>query len=457
MKDIAALFNPKLMKKYDLSGPRYTSYPTALEFNPDFEERQFRQAVLTSSSSDLSVYIHIPFCHSLCYYCGCNKIITRNNDKVEEYLKQLIQEIKYRAPLFSRFKVNQLHFGGGTPSELSIAQLERLIKILKSNLNFNNDAEMSLELDPRNKDVDYISGLASLGFNRLSIGVQDTTHEVQVAINRVQCTGNIARLMTRAKQVGIKSINLDLIYGLPMQTEQRFQRTLNETMVLQPERISLFNYAHMPQKFAAQRKIHDDCLPKADAKLALMQQAISRFTQDGYDMIGIDHFAKPEDELAVAQRQKRLGRNFQGYSTIKNCDLVGFGVSAISRIGNAYSQNQKGLKRYYSQLQQVHHPIERGIVLSHEDNLRGYIIQELMTNLYLNKRDVEELFEIQFDDFFKPEGQMLKQFAKDGLLVDSADSLEIKPQARLFLRVICMTFDAYLSSHVKQARFSRVI
>lgn len=457
MTDIAALFNPQLLEKYDLSGPRYTSYPTALEFHDEFEERQFRQAVLTSCGSDLSVYIHIPFCHSLCYYCGCNKVITRNNDKVQAYLEFLAQEIAYRAHLFSRFQVTQLHFGGGTPSELTIEQLAKLLNLLKSQLNFSASAEMSMELDPRNLDEDYIDSLADLGFNRLSIGVQDTNREVQVAINRLQCTDHVNRLVKRAKQAGIQSINLDLVYGLPFQTPARFEHTLTETLALDPERISLFNYAHMPQKFAAQRKIQDDWLPQGKAKLDLMQQAMGWFTQQGYHMVGIDHFAKPNDELAIAQHKKRLGRNFQGYTTEKDCDLVGFGVSAISRIGNAYSQNQKHLKKYYAQLKELHHPIEKGIVLSSEDNIRGYIIQELMTNLYLDKKEVEELYEIQFDHFFRAESQILKQFEDDDLLVNTSEYLQIKQRARLFLRVICMTFDAYLNRHVKQARFSRVI
>lgn len=450
-------FDGRLLKKYGMSGPRYTSYPTALEFSSDFSDREFRKAALLAVNSKLAIYIHIPFCHSLCYYCGCNKIITRNRDKIAQYVEYLKKEINLRAPLFKNHCVNQIHFGGGTPGMLSLTQMKEILWLIQSQFKLNNLPEVSLELDPRETTPDYVFGLAELGVNRISMGVQDTTEQVQIAINRVQSTELVSNLCRAAKQSGIQSINLDLVYGLPFQTEGVFQQTIGDVLNINPERISLFNYAHMPQKFAAQRKIKESWLPSPQEKLALMRQAIDGFSNAGYEMIGIDHFAKPDDELAIAAKEKRLGRNFQGYTTLQQTDLVGFGVSAISAVCNTYSQNTKTPASYYQLLDSQQNAIERGLVKSEEDQLRGYIITQLMTNMVLDIAEVEDLFEINFADHFTDELIALTDFEQDGLVSVLPGIILVHANARLLLRSICMLFDQYMAKHQDAPRFSKVI
>lgn len=446
-----------LLNRYNDRCPRYTSYPTALEFTETFSNTDLVVAARQSTHTELSLYIHIPFCHSLCYYCGCNKIVTRHQDKADEYLETLFKEIESRGQIFTNRQVVQLHLGGGTPSFLTESQISRLINKLKCTFSFDAKAEMSIEIDPRKIDLSYLDTLHQLGFNRLSIGVQDTNENVQTAINRVQCTEFIAQLVGKAHNLGFNSVNLDLIYGLPHQTEKGFRQTLFNVLAMAPERISLFSYAHLPQRFAAQRKIKDEWLPTSDQKLDLMQLAVSTLLHNGYVMIGMDHFAKPTDELAIAQKEGLLTRNFQGYTINQKCDLLGLGVSSISQVGNTYSQNCKDLKQYHQSIKQFGHGIEKGCQLNRDDEIRGYVIQQLMCNLLLDKSLFEHQFGLNFDEYFSNELPDLTRFISDGLLSNTDQLILVSSKATLIIRHICKVFDAYQHNSKNQMRYSRVI
>jgi len=454
---VSQFFDPKLLNKYNTSGPRYTSYPTALEFHDDFKHSDFKQAIIDSPNRELSLYVHIPFCHTLCYYCGCNKVITRHRDKADTYLEYLAQEIALQAPLFNDYKVKQLHWGGGTPSFLTHKQITTLVTLLKEKFDFSDDLEMSIEIDPREIEMDLAEHLFSLGFNRLSLGVQDLDLKVQKAINRVQSTQFIGDFIAHAKKVGFKSINIDLIYGLPHQTLVNFAKTLDKAHEWDVDRISLFSYAHLPSRFAAQRKLRDEWLPNTQEKFSLMKLAIETLCNYGYDFIGMDHFAKPNDELSIAQSNGTLHRNFQGYTTKGGCDLLGLGVSSISAIGNSFSQNIKELKAYYQAIETQQHAQVKGVSLSTDDIIRGEVIRELMCNLFLDKSKISEKYNIDFDDYFADDLPLLETFIDDGLVVNSANSIEVNQKARLLIRIICMSFDAYMKKHINQQRFSRVI
>ena len=450
-------FDKALLQKYNTSGPRYTSYPTALEFNSEFNDQALTTAIEKSPNRDLSLYVHIPFCHSLCYYCGCNKVITRHRDKADIYLDFLAEEISSRAPLFEDYTVKQLHWGGGTPSFLTQKQMTTLVSQLKERFNFADDVEMSIEVDPREVELNMADHLRKLGFNRISIGVQDIDRKVQETINRVQSTEFIEQLIARAKKVGFSSVNVDLIYGLPHQTTETFTKTLEKVKEMDVDRISLFSYAHLPSRFAAQRKLRDEWLPSTDEKFALMRLAIETLCEYGYEFIGMDHFAKPDDELAIAQRNGELHRNFQGYTTKGDCDLLGLGVSSISNIGNSYSQNLKDLQDYYRAIDDHKHAVDKGLTLVEDDNIRGYVIKELMCNHYLSKAAVNAKFGINFDEYFADDIPSLQTFIDDGLLTNSESEVVVSQKARLLIRNICMTFDAYMKQHLKTQRFSRVI
>ncbi|TBR45038.1 oxygen-independent coproporphyrinogen III oxidase [Marinomonas agarivorans] len=447
---------PELLNKYNLNGPRYTSYPTALEFHNRFDQEDFKLAIQDSTNKQLSLYVHVPFCHSMCYYCGCNKIVTRQKNKADRYLDYLEQEIVNRAPLFTHHKVIQLHLGGGTPSFLSAGQFTRLMGILRQHFQFQTQVEMSIEIDPREIELNLLDHLKNLGFNRLSFGLQDTNLIVQEAINRVQDTEFVQALLTRARELNYDSINLDLIYGLPHQTSARFQQTLEKVMLLNPDRISLFSYAHLPTRFAAQRKIRDEWLPSGDEKLSLMLDAMAHFTANGYVAIGMDHFAKPDDELALAQKQQILHRNFQGYTTKGECDLLGLGVSSISSIGKAYAQNTKKLKDYYQAIEDKGQAVEKGVSLSQDDIIRGAVIKALMCNFMLDKDAISKQFSINFDHYFKAELIKLNTFLTDGLITITPKSIMVLAEGRLLIRSIAMAFDAYLNAATTQA-FSKVI
>jgi len=450
-------FDNALLKKYNTSGPRYTSYPTALEFHDKFQHDHLVQAIEASPNRELSLYVHIPFCHSLCYYCGCNKVITRHRDKADTYLEFLAQEIASRAPLFKDYTVKQLHWGGGTPSFLRHEQITRLVELLKEQFTFADQVEMSIEIDPREIEMNLAEHLYSLGFNRLSIGVQDIDEKVQQTINRVQSTEFIENFIAHAKKVGFKSINIDLIYGLPHQNIETFTRTLNKAHEMDVDRISLFSYAHIPSRFAAQRKLRDEWLPSVDEKFALMKLAIEKLCGFGYDFIGMDHFAKPEDELSIAQKAGNLHRNFQGYTTKGGCDLLGLGVSSISAIGNSFSQNTKDLQDYYKAIDTQAHAHVKGVSLSSDDIIRGEVIRELMCNLYVDKNKINQKFAIDFDEYFSEDLPLLQTFINDGLLSNTTNEIRVDQKARLLIRNICMSFDAYMKQHLNKQRFSRVI
>ncbi|MCZ4372757.1 oxygen-independent coproporphyrinogen III oxidase [Vibrio diazotrophicus] len=451
------VWDQAVLDKYNYSGPRYTSYPTAVEFHEAFTIADYDRACAQYPERPLSLYVHIPFCHKLCYYCGCNKVITRHSHKADEYLDILTHEIQQRASLLQGRRVTQLHFGGGTPTFLSNKQITRLMTLLRSEFFFEDDAEISIEVDPREIELSVLDHLRSEGFNRLSIGVQDFNKEVQALVNREQDEEFIVQLVERAKQLGFRSTNLDLIYGLPKQTLETFSQTLEKVLEMKPGRLSVFNYAHMPQLFAAQRKIKDADLPSADEKMAILQHSISTLTEAGYQFIGMDHFALPDDELAIAQRKGVLHRNFQGYTTQGECDLVGFGVSAISMIGDAYAQNQKELKKYYEQVNEMRHALWKGVSLDSDDLLRREVIKQLICNFKLDKRIIEQQFGVRFHQYFKHDLALLQTFIDDQLVVVDDQYIEVTLRGRLLIRNICMCFDKYLRQRARQQQFSRVI
>jgi len=446
-----------LIQKYNYSGPRYTSYPTALEFSDAFGEAEFLTAVERYPERPLSLYIHIPFCHKLCYFCGCNKIVTRQQHKADQYLDVLEQEILHRAPLFTQRQVTQLHWGGGTPTYLNKAQISRLMGLLRENFHFTADAEISIEVDPREIELDIVDHLRAEGFNRLSMGVQDFNKEVQRLVNREQDEEFIFALLNHAREIGFTSTNIDLIYGLPKQTSESFAFTLKRVAELNPDRLSVFNYAHLPTLFAAQRKIKDADLPSAQQKLDILQETISSLTDAGYQFIGMDHFARPDNELAVAQREGVLHRNFQGYTTQGDTDLLGMGVSAISMIGDCYAQNQKELKLYYQQVDERGDALWRGIALTRDDCIRRDVIKSLICNFRLDYSAVESQWDLVFKDYFAEDLKLLAPLAKDGLVDVDDKSIQVTPKGRLLIRNICMCFDAYLRQKARMQQFSRVI
>lgn len=446
-----------LIQKYNYSGPRYTSYPTALEFSPDFSEADFLQAIARYPERPLSLYIHIPFCHKLCYFCGCNKIVTRQQHKADQYLDALEQEIIHRAPLFAGRHVSQMHWGGGTPTYLNKTQITRLVGLLRQHFQFNDDAEMSIEVDPREIELDVLDHLRQEGFNRLSMGVQDFNKEVQRLVNREQDEEFIFALIHRARELGFTSTNIDLIYGLPKQTPESFAFTLKRVIELNPHRLSVFNYAHLPSLFAAQRKIKDADLPSAQQRLDILQETISSLTGAGYQFIGMDHFARPDNELAIAQRKGELHRNFQGYTTQGDSDLLGMGVSAISMIGDCYAQNQKELKLYYQQVDEQGHALWRGLALTRDDCIRRDVIKALICNFQLNFADIEQLWAINATEYFAEDLQLLVPLAKDGLVAITEQGIQVTGKGRLLIRNICMCFDVYLRQKARLQQFSRVI
>ncbi len=446
-----------LIQKYNYSGPRYTSYPTALEFSDQYGESQFHQAVARYPDRPLSLYVHIPFCHKLCYFCGCNKIVTRQQHKADQYLDALEQEIIHRAPLFAGRTVKQLHWGGGTPTYLNKAQISRLMNLLRGAFNFSHEMEISIEVDPREIELDVLDHLRAEGFNRLSMGVQDFNKEVQRLVNREQDEAFIFALLNHAREIGFTSTNIDLIYGLPKQTPESFAYTLQRVAELNPDRLSVFNYAHLPTLFAAQRKIKEADLPTAQQKLDILQQTIGSLMQTGYQFIGMDHFARPDDELAIAQREGVLHRNFQGYTTQGDTDLLGLGVSAISMIGDSYAQNYKELKQYYQYVDERGDALWRGLALTHDDCIRRDVIKALICNFRLDFSAVEQQWQLDFADYFAEDLNLLAPLAKDGLVDIDEKGIQVTPKGRLLIRNICMCFDVYLRQKARMQQFSRVI
>lgn len=446
-----------LIQKYNQSGPRYTSYPTALEFNEAYTEQDFIQASQRYPERPLSLYVHIPFCHKLCYFCACNKVITRHQHKADIYLDYVEKEILYRASLFKHRQVTQIHWGGGTPTYLSEAQSARLMKMLTDSFSVMPDAEISIEMDPREIELDMLDHLRAIGFNRISMGIQDFDKDVQQAVNRVQDEAFIFALMDKARQLKFNSVNIDLIYGLPFQTVESFLKTLQRVSELNPDRMSVFNYAHLPDRFAGQHKIKSHTLPEASSKLDILQKTIETLTQSGYQFIGMDHFAKPNDELAIAQNKGVLHRNFQGYTTQEEADLLGIGVSSISLMGDHYAQNQKELKAYYQAVEERQYALHKGFVLSEEDCLRRDVIKALICNFKLDFAPFEQRYGINFKQHFADDLLLLVPLEEDGLLTISDNSIIVSPKGRLLIRNICLCFDTYSRKLAQRQRFSRII
>jgi oxygen-independent coproporphyrinogen-3 oxidase len=456
------VFDQQLIRRFDINGPRYTSYPTADRFVEAFDARALRdwlaQRAVGGVSKPLSLYFHIPFCNTICYYCACNKIITKDHARSAKYLKYLDKEIEMQAAaLGGSRQVTQLHLGGGTPTFLSHDEMRQLMDSVRKRFTLVPNGEYSIEVDPRKVDFDMVKLLADLGFNRMSVGVQDFNEDVQYAVNRIQSFDETKLVIDSARATGFKSISMDLIYGLPRQNIISFNRTLEQVLELSPDRISLYSYAHLPGLFKPQRRIAINDMPSSDTKLQILQLAIRRLTEAGYVYIGMDHFAKPDDELTIAQRQGRLHRNFQGYSTQAECDLLAFGVSAIGKIGPVYSQNVKTLDEYYDALDRDELPVLRGIELTADDLLRRSIIQALMCHFELSIDSIEIAHLIKFDEYFAEEIGDLRAMEEAGLIKVSDKWISVMPAGRLLVRGIAMVFDRYLRADRERARYSKVI
>lgn len=455
------VFNNELIKKYDKSGPRYTSYPTAIQFSEDFVENDYHKQVVLSNerNTPLSLYFHIPFCDTICYYCGCNKIVTKNRNHAQPYLDAIYKELELQGELFKATRiVRQLHWGGGTPTFISHEQMTELMQQTRKHFTLLDDdsGEYSIELDPREVDTSSIKLLRQLGFNRISLGVQDFNPKVQQAVNRIQSYKETRDVILAARENEFHSISLDLIYGLPFQTIDSFSETVDKVLELQPDRLSVFNYAHLPEMFKTQRQINSADLPSAEEKLAILQNVTDKLIDAGYEYIGMDHFAKPTDELAVAQKERKLYRNFQGYSTNSDCDLVALGITSIGKVADSYSQNIKTIKEYSEIIESGHLPVYRGISLSSDDILRREVINQLICHFELNFKDVENEFNINFADYFSTELKKIKEMELDGLVKLSDDEILVLPEGKMLIRNVCMVFDIYLKKN-KEQRFSKVI
>ncbi len=462
MIDQSLVFDLALINKYDYAGPRYTSYPTAPQFHEGFGEQAYRDAAIRSNESGrpLSLYFHIPFCDTICFYCACNKIATKDRGMAQEYLDRVYREIAMQGELFDRSrKVEQLHWGGGTPTFISHDEMRELMRVTGEHFNLVDDdsGEYSIEIDPREATPETIKLLREIGFNRLSLGVQDLDPKVQKAVNRIQSETETMAVLEAAHENGYRSVSIDLIYGLPLQTAESFIRTLDRVIEVGPDRLSVFNYAHLPERFKPQRRINEAELPQPAEKLEILQRSIEHLTRAGYVYIGMDHFARPDDELAVAQRQGTLYRNFQGYSTHSDCDLVAMGVTSISMVNPTYSQNMRGLDDYYARVDAGRLPVFRGIELEQDDLIRRDVITKLICNFVLHFAEVEERWEIRFSDYFKDDLERLQEMAEDGLLVLNDEGIRILPRGRLLIRNVCMAFDKYLPPVTQLKSFSRVI
>ncbi len=453
---------PQMLQKYDVAGPRYTSYPTADRFVEAFTEDAYilaleqRQAGV--ANQPLSIYVHIPFCESLCFFCACNKIVTKHHERSAEYLSYLRREIALQVEHLGKGQtISQLHLGGGSPTFFSDAELSELMLMLKENFKFAVGGEYSIEVDPRTVNEARLAHLAALGFNRLSFGVQDFDEEVQKAVHRIQPESQVFSLVEASRKLAFHSLNVDLIYGLPKQTPASFARTLTQVVTLKPDRVALYAYAHLPERFKPQRRIDTYALPQAADKISMLSNAISTLMSAGYVYVGMDHFALPEDDLAVAKRQGRLHRNFQGYSTQPDCDLISLGVSAIGRVGNTYSQNAKTLEEYYDALAHGHLPIVRGLALSRDDIVRRAVIMAIMCQGELQFEAIELAYMIDFKSYFANELAMLKEQEATGMLELDDEGLFVTDTGWFFVRAIAMLFDRYLQTDRNRARFSKII
>jgi len=448
-----------LLRRHDVAGPRYTSYPTADRFVEAHQGGQHMQALRQRGKTQpLSIYVHIPFCEQLCYYCACNKIITKHHERAQPYLQALEAEMDLVAEAIGgQAPVSQLHLGGGSPTFLSDAELSTLMDALRRRFKLLPGAELSVEVDPRTVDAGRLAHLHALGFNRLSFGVQDFDTAVQKAVHRVQPFEQVADLMRDARALGFQSTNVDLIYGLPLQTPASFAHTIQQVAELRPDRIAMYAYAHLPQRFKPQRRIVAELLPPAGDKLAMLSGAISALLGEGYTYIGMDHFALPDDPLAVAKRQGLLHRGFQGYSTQPDCDLIGLGVSSISRVGATYAQNAKTMEEYEDALRQRQLPVQRGLSLTRDDLVRRAVIMALMCQGRLEFESIASSYLIDVPTYFAAEFERLKQLAEQGLIVLEPGAIQVTPLGWYFVRAVALVFDRYLQADASRERFSKII
>jgi oxygen-independent coproporphyrinogen III oxidase len=462
----APTISADLLRRMDVPGPRYTSYPTADRFVDAFTAEHYEQALrqraggamASAVASPLSVYVHVPFCESVCYYCACNKVVTRDHGKASPYLDALRREIRLHTGVLGECTpVSQLHFGGGTPTFLSDAELEQLMAALRAHFALQAGGEYSIEVDPRTVDRQRLARLAALGFNRISFGVQDFDPAVQRAVHRIQPYEQVRDLMHAARDIGFESVNVDLIYGLPLQSAASFQRTVNQVVELRPDRIAVYGYAHLPARFKPQRRIDPAQMPTGGERIGMLAHAIEGFIGHGYVYIGMDHFALPNDALAVAKRQGRLHRNFQGYSTQSDCDLIGLGVSAIGKVGATFSQNAKTLPEYYDALERGRFPVVRGLALTRDDLLRRAVISAIMCHGRVNIESIELAHLIDFKRYFRAELETLRASADDGFVTLGDDEIVVTPLGWYFVRSIAMVFDKYLQADHARERFSKVI
>lgn len=457
----AFIWDEALIRRYDLSGPRYTSYPTAVEFTADYGVEQMMEAAARSQANarPLSLYTHLPFCAHLCYYCACNKVITKKYDKAMPYVERVLKEAAMQAKLFGADRpIEQLHWGGGTPTFLPREVMQHLMAGYADlfNLQGGDDRDYSVEIDPREVDDDTLATLWELGFNRISLGVQDINPQVQKAVNRIQPREMTEAVLNEARRLGFRSINLDLIYGLPFQTPDSFAATLEAVLEMSPDRLSIFSYAHLPDRFYPQTRIQADTLPSPQQKLTMLHNTINRLLEAGYEYIGMDHFAKPDDSLAVAQREGRLHRNFQGYTTHADCDLVALGVSAIGQTDDAYFQNNHDLPAWETAIDNGELAIIKGVTLTRDDRLRRWVIGQLICQFRLDRKQFAAVWQEDFDRYFVDEMKRLAPMIADGLVTDDGNTLQVQPSGRLLIRALCQIFDLYRKEGASQ-RFSRII
>jgi len=453
----------ELLKKYDQPGPRYTSYPTAPYFHEGVDEQVYRKHIEKDNQlkkdEPISLYFHLPFCDTLCYFCGCNMMVTHNRQKIEKYINYLIKEMALLRPLIGeKRKVMQLHWGGGTPTYLSPEQIRRLGNAIREFFDFEDEAEVSVEIDPRELTREHMEALKEVGFNRCSMGVQDFNPQVQKTVNRIQPEDITRQTVDWARELGFQSINIDLMYGLPFQTVEMFEKTLDIILDIDPDRLAVFNYAHLPSMIKHQRLIKDEWLPKPEEKLQLLKLSIEKLTSSGYVYIGMDHFAKPDDELTLAMNEGTLYRNFQGYSIHAGLNLFAIGITSISMLSNLYVQNVKKLNPYYERLEKGQLPVFKGVELTEDDILRREVITELMCNFYLDKKKIEQKYNLIFDDYFADALEKLVPLQQDGLIELQENYLKVTTMGRLLIRNIAMQFDYYLAKKEGQKpQFSRTV
>ncbi len=463
MNRFAVSVDVDLLRKYDLPGPRYTSYPTAPYFHEGVGPAEYRQHLKADdqnlSKRELSLYFHIPFCDTLCYFCGCNMMVSRNQNRINEYLDYLEREMELFRPLIGDDRrVIQLHWGGGTPTHLTPEQIRRLGSVIHRHFDFHPEAEVGVEIDPRELTFEHMQALAEQGFNRCSMGVQDFDPKVQQAVNRIQPEDITRQAVEWARQLGFNSLNLDLMYGLPHQRADSFSKTIDTICSMDPDRLAVFNYAHLPSRIKHQQLIKEEWLPSRDEKLELLKLSIDKLTAAGYVYIGMDHFAKPDDELTIAMENGTLYRNFQGYSTHAGIDLIAFGITGIGMLSDLYAQNHKTFKDYYAAIDRSELPISRGIVLTPDDQLRREVITILMCHFQLDKAAIEARYGIKFDEYFAGALQRLVELEKDGLVELEAGHIKVTGAGRLLIRNIAMCFDAYLHGKSnQQIQYSRTV